>query len=498
MLLVDVDSQYQQIRLSKNSDDGLCLYLDDMRQFVERHEYRYHESLAVVPFLFYSPHRVFVGGGGDGLVASRVLKFDCADEIVLCDHDTAMTRVAREAPELLALNEGSLLDERIEIINADAYEWLETSSCNFDLIICDFPDPYYQPVNKLYSTEFYKIALNRLSDEGVLITQTCMAKGSAAIIRNTIRSVFPHEYFFTTYLYGLICCGFTIGAKQRLGKPSKVPSWTRHLNDELVTSLFALPKDELYETHVVNTVNNEALVKTTLLNTLKPRIGYPYPYNEHYFVVVLDENTRFAQKHVCALLNYLEEEQRLIIYLEESMKAAYEDRIVSLGYTLRKRFRKVEYRHTKETRSKLEEWWGRFDNGSAAQFAVYSCAPNEEPDVRRLFEEYLKCYSDLFYDAPDSDDIMDRHGVYALTRNKHGEPVGIAKLVFGNGIQVEATYGAGPTRQTVLSLLLLLKYLGREWRDRIVFFTPFDQVVRLMMGLGGSVVGTYDVFEKVA
>jgi spermidine synthase len=497
LLLVDRDSPHQHVRLSLQHDAGLQLHLDGARQFIEREEYRYHESLAVVPFLFREPRRVFVGGGGDGLVAARLVKFDCVEEIVLCDHDEVVTQLAREQPDLVRLNECALSDVRIRIVNDDAQRWLERSSDSFDLVICDFPDPFTRELARLYSREFYQVARERLRDDGLLITQLCALPESAAIARSTLRSVFAHEYFFKTRVYGFREAAFGIGSPIALGKPGPVPAWTRYLNDATAGALFALPKDEEMESHEVNTDANPALAKATLIAALEPGLGAPYPYDPHHFVVMLDEDTPYMQKQVLEGLGYLDERRPLIIYLEDEVRPVYEGCIEALGYVPRTRFVKLLWRAGPASRAAVERYWKRLDDGSRTSFDLYRGVPGEHPEVRSLFSEYLERYGRLFLDAPATVDVMQEPGLFAVSRDPAGRPCGLAVLLLGDEIQFEAGFDRGSRRQLVLSFLLLLRYLLEEEPDEeITMWAPGERAATMMESLGAKSHGMYGVWVR--
>ena len=76
-------TMYQKIVMTKHKDD-VRLFLDGNLQFSSIDEYRYHESLVHVPFLYAEKHdRVLVLGGGDGLAVREILKYEDVNEIVL-------------------------------------------------------------------------------------------------------------------------------------------------------------------------------------------------------------------------------------------------------------------------------------------------------------------------------------------------------------------------------------------------------------------------------
>ncbi len=80
-------------------------------------------------------------GAGDGCAIREVLKHQSVDSIFLVDLDKEMTNVGADHDIFRALNNDAYHSEKITVINADAFTWLENSTRYFDVIICDFPDP---------------------------------------------------------------------------------------------------------------------------------------------------------------------------------------------------------------------------------------------------------------------------------------------------------------------------------------------------------------------
>ncbi|MBB4908136.1 polyamine aminopropyltransferase [Actinophytocola algeriensis] len=168
-------TQYQDIVLTESSPvvDGpkdTRLFLNGDLQFSSLDEYRYHESL-VHPVLAGKRDRVLVLGGGDGLAMREVLKYPDVREAVEVELDPSVLRLARENPTIAALNEHSLDDPRVRVVTADAFTWLRDARERFDAVIIDMPDPDSTATAKLYSEEFYSLALQRLAPGGRMVVQ---------------------------------------------------------------------------------------------------------------------------------------------------------------------------------------------------------------------------------------------------------------------------------------------------------------------------------------
>jgi len=168
-------SAYQDIVVTESVSIGgrpdVRLFLNGDLQFSSIDEYRYHEAL-VHPAMAGPHRRVLVLGGGDGLALREVLRYPDVDEVTLVELDPAVLRLARQDHRLTRLNERSLADPRVVVVEADAFAWVRTSPAPFDVVIADFPDPEDPATAKLYSVEFYGMVAHRvLSPGGRLVVQ---------------------------------------------------------------------------------------------------------------------------------------------------------------------------------------------------------------------------------------------------------------------------------------------------------------------------------------
>ena len=163
-------SSDQEIVVTRSRAGDVRLFLNGDLQLSSVDEYRYHEAL-VHPAMSGTRRRVLILGGGDGLAAREVLRYDDVERVILVDLDSAVVRLAREDSTLRSLNGGALDDERVTVVNADAFSWLRTNRDAFDVVIADLPDPDSPATAKLYSTELYGLVARSLADDGRLVVQ---------------------------------------------------------------------------------------------------------------------------------------------------------------------------------------------------------------------------------------------------------------------------------------------------------------------------------------
>lgn len=169
-------SAYQEIVLTHARDgDDTRLYLNGDLQFSSLDEYRYHEAL-VHPAMTGRHERVLILGGGDGLGLREVLKYREVRQVTLVDLDPAVVALARTNDRVRRLNEGSLDDPRVEVVQTDAFQWVqdfaETGRQPYDVVIVDFPDPDDVGTAKLYSAEMFGMVTATIAPEGRMSVQS--------------------------------------------------------------------------------------------------------------------------------------------------------------------------------------------------------------------------------------------------------------------------------------------------------------------------------------
>jgi len=230
-------TQYQEIILTRWGDD-LRLYLDGSLQFSAEDEYRYHEFLVHPPMLL-SPSResVLILGGGDGLAVREVLKYPDVQRIVLVDIDPEITRLAREHPALLTVNQRAMLDPRVELVHEDAFNYLQTGAERFPVILVDLPDPEHESLGKLYSQEFYKMIENRLAAGGMISVQSTspyFARETYWCIAHTVTSAGFQTLPYHIYVPSFGDWGFVLASNRAIPTKTLTPPDTlRYLTPEL-------------------------------------------------------------------------------------------------------------------------------------------------------------------------------------------------------------------------------------------------------------------------
>lgn len=255
---------YQKIVMTKHKDD-VRLFLDGNLQFSTTDEYRYHEALVHIPMMYAQSHKnVLILGGGDGLAAREVLKYNDVEKIVLVDIDKEMTDLCAENKQLAELNNNSLKSEKLTIINEDAYIYVQENQEEFDVIIIDFPDPNNESLNKLYTNVFYNYVKASMTENGVMVCQSTSpyyAKKSFWCINKTIKTQFTTviPYHLQVPTFGE--WGFNLAFNGE-HKRNDISVETKYLTNENIESLFTFGKDEIVD---LQTIEENDMFKPTLI-----------------------------------------------------------------------------------------------------------------------------------------------------------------------------------------------------------------------------------------
>jgi spermidine synthase len=259
------NTPYQRIVITRGRA-GFQLFLNGNLQFSSTDEYRYHEALVHPPMLVAgNPKRVLVLGGGDGLALREILKYPSVEHVTLVDLDPDMTQLSKRFPLLADLNRRSFDDKRVQVVNEDAFIWIEqTTETPYDAAIVDFPDPNTFSLGKLYTTRFYRLLRNRLTPNAAVSVQSTspmFARNSYwCIIRTLEAAGFTVKPYYTAVpSFGL--WGFALARSSAFDVPTKPPAGLRFLDEQTLTAMFQLSKDIEPVPVEINRLDNQALVR---------------------------------------------------------------------------------------------------------------------------------------------------------------------------------------------------------------------------------------------
>ena len=284
-------SPYQRIVVT-DGKLGHRLFLNGNLQFAERDEYRYHEALVHPAMAAHgAPKRVAVLGGGDGMAVREILKYPSVESVTLVELDPAMTRLFTDNATLARLNGHALRSPKVQVINTDAFQWLQDGQSRaagppqsasapqggsepraagsvgapdtFDVIVVDFPDPTNFAIGKLYTNSFYALLDRRLAASGYAVVQTTsplVARQSFWTVVQTIESVGLQAAPYHAHVPSFGEWGYVIASRRPWRLPEALPGGLQFLSASTLPLLFDFPLDMARVPADVNRLSNQALV----------------------------------------------------------------------------------------------------------------------------------------------------------------------------------------------------------------------------------------------
>jgi spermidine synthase len=258
-------SPYQRVVVT-SGPAGVRLFLNGNLQFHSRDEYRYHEALVHPAMAGHgAPKQVLVLGGGDGMAVREILKHPSVEKVTLVELDPHMTRLFSQTPLLTALNGDALKSPKLEIVNADAFGWLESHARVFDVIVIDFPDPSNFALGKLYTTSFYQLVDQHLSASGYAVVQTTsplVARQSFWTVVATLEAVGLSTTPYHVHVPSFGEWGFVLASHRPWRAPAQLPAGLRFLTPEGVPAMLQFPPDMARMPAEPNRLSNQTLVHT--------------------------------------------------------------------------------------------------------------------------------------------------------------------------------------------------------------------------------------------
>lgn len=276
LVVFEKQSTYQKIVITKWKKD-YWLFINGKEQFSTFDEDKYHEPLIHPPmYLANNKKSILILGGGEGLAAREVLKYDEVKKVIVVDLDPVMTDLSIHHPIITGINQNSMTDIRVNTLNKDAFIFIENSRDFYDVIIVDLPDPSSISLSRLYSKEFYSMCRQRLNKYGVLVTQGTSPVYSGKSFMCIIKSMESAGFTVVPYhnqIPSLGEWGWCLGMKKEVTTANELKSRlaeinltnipTKFINKEAMISMINFGKGiiDLDDKVKINTVLNPVLVE---------------------------------------------------------------------------------------------------------------------------------------------------------------------------------------------------------------------------------------------
>jgi spermidine synthase len=242
------DTAYQRIVITKEQGDTR-LFLNGSLQFSSSDEYRYHETLVHPTMALANPAKnVLILGGGDGLAVRELLKYKDIENITVVDLDPRMVEIFKTQPDLVKLNKEAFFDERVNVVNEDAFQFMKQTESWYDVILVDLPDPNDESLNKLYTFEFYSLLRNHLNPEGAIMVQATSPVFAREVYWTIDKSI-EETGLYTENLHVDIPSfgnwGFVLASRKELDlQNATITVPTQYLTSDLLSSFTRFGKDE--------------------------------------------------------------------------------------------------------------------------------------------------------------------------------------------------------------------------------------------------------------
>ena len=210
---------YQKLTVTAHNG-RVQFYINGAIQFDTIDEHRYHESL-IHPIMNMVKHHenILVIGGGDGIALREILKYNDVKAITLVDLDPAVTRLFKTHPKLSKLNHHAYDNNKVTVVNMDAWKFIEKSQKLYDVIVIDLPDPNNISLSRLYSKTFYRLLGTHLSRAGAMVTQATSPMFSRDAFWCIEETMHESDFYTTpyhTYIPSFGEWGFVLASKMKL------------------------------------------------------------------------------------------------------------------------------------------------------------------------------------------------------------------------------------------------------------------------------------------
>ena len=172
-ILFENKTSHQELVIFENSFFGNILALDNIIQTTQKDEFIYHEMLThIAMFSHKNPKNVLIIGGGDGGILREVIKHKNLQSVTMVEIDESVINMSKKY--LPSHSFGAFESEKLNLVIDDGLKFLEKSSKNFDVIICDSTDPI-GPGEALFTSPFYHEIYKKLAVDGIFVAQNGVA-----------------------------------------------------------------------------------------------------------------------------------------------------------------------------------------------------------------------------------------------------------------------------------------------------------------------------------
>lgn len=169
---------------------------------------RYMRLQALLPLIIHhgEPRSALVVGFGTGITAGAMLHYPKLERRLCVELLPAVVQAGKLFPE----NYGVASNPAMQIRIRDGRHELLANAAHYDLITLEPPPPSAEGVVNLYSTEFYRLAGERLAHDGLFAQWLPISTQNEDDTRSLVRSfldAFPYATLWSTELHEMLLVG---------------------------------------------------------------------------------------------------------------------------------------------------------------------------------------------------------------------------------------------------------------------------------------------------
>lgn len=250
-MLLEGRTKYQTYQICEVPRFGKSLFLDYNIQTSLMDEHIFHECMSQPAMTLHpNPRKVLVCGGGEGATLREALKHNTVEQATMVDIDEELIDMVRvHMPEW---HQGSFEDPRVTMVHTDARAWMsEHKGAGFDVVLSDLPNPHEEgPALYLFTKEYFQIAAEAMSDDGVFAMQAGTANMNypacmACCIKTleSMREVFPYVAgYYALMTTFFMPWGFVLASKKHDPLALTMEEIERRYRERGVTNRFYTPR----------------------------------------------------------------------------------------------------------------------------------------------------------------------------------------------------------------------------------------------------------------
>ncbi len=190
------DTPYGKLQVLQTAEQ-ISLYNNSLLDFAYPNLAASEESVHFALLQNPAAKNVLLVGGGAGSSLMQVLKYPQV-EVDYVELDPEIIRLSRK---FLPQEAQSIFeDRRVHIVYRDGRAFLKKTPKQYDMILLNLPEPATAQINRFYTREFFLMAREKLSPEGVVSFRVPSAENYISpelqsflsSLYHTVKGVFPH------------------------------------------------------------------------------------------------------------------------------------------------------------------------------------------------------------------------------------------------------------------------------------------------------------------